>query len=135
MFLTYRHIVRYREQKCFRYFFAKIKKSFEKVVDICVVMVYNVVTEQEKSSKIKKDEVLKMRKAMERKFYLTNEARENAINDIGKQIDAILSTTNAELDYVTARRIVDNLSMLRDAIKGEMECAHTNSRCCGSEAR
>ena len=62
-----------------------------------------------------------MRKAMERKFYLTNEARENAINDIGKQIDAILSTTNAELDYVTARRIVDNLSMLRDAIKREME--------------
>lgn len=62
-----------------------------------------------------------MRKAMERKFYLTNEARESAINDIGKQIDAILSTTNAELDYVTARRIVDNLSMLRDAIKREME--------------
>ena len=62
-----------------------------------------------------------MRKAMERKFYLTNEARKSAINDIGKQIDAILSTTSAEFDYVTARRIVDNLSMLRDAIKREME--------------
>ena len=62
-----------------------------------------------------------MRKAMERKFYLTNEARKSAINDIGKQIDVILSTTSAELDYVTARRIVDNLSILRDAIKREMK--------------
>lgn len=62
-----------------------------------------------------------MRKDIERKFYLTNEARKSAINDIGKQIDAILSTTSAELDYVTARRIVDNLSILRDAIKREMK--------------
>ena len=62
-----------------------------------------------------------MRKAMERKFYLTNEARKSAINDIGKQIDAILSTTSAELDYVTARKIVDNLSMLRDAINREIK--------------
>lgn len=56
-----------------------------------------------------------------KKLYFTNEQRENAINEINRQIDIILSTTSECMGYIDCRRIVDNLIKLREVIKAEME--------------
>jgi hypothetical protein len=62
-----------------------------------------------------------MKKATERKFYLTNEARESAIKEITRQIDVLLSMKTSELGYCDCRAIVKNLCDLREAIQREIE--------------
>lgn len=56
-----------------------------------------------------------------KKLYFTNARRENAINEITKQIDIMLSLTSESMSYIDCRRIVDNLIKLREVIKAEME--------------
>ena len=63
----------------------------------------------------------KMRKATERKFYLTNKARESAIEEIARQIDVLMSMKTSELNYSDCRAIVKNLFDLREAIQREIE--------------
>ena len=55
-----------------------------------------------------------------KKLYLTDRARESAIKEIGRQIDVLGSMKSDELSYIDYRSIVSNLSLLRDAIKAEM---------------
>lgn len=56
-----------------------------------------------------------------KKLYFTNARRENAINEITKQIDIMLSLTSESMSYIDCQRIVDNLIKLREVIKAEME--------------
>lgn len=56
-----------------------------------------------------------------KKLYFTNARRENAINEITKQIDIMLSLTSESMSYIDCRRIIDNLIKLREVIKAEME--------------
>lgn len=56
-----------------------------------------------------------------KKLYFTNARREDAINEITKQIDIMLSLTSESMSYIDCRRIVDNLIKLREVIKAEME--------------
>lgn len=62
-----------------------------------------------------------MRKATERKYYLTNEARERAIKEITRQIDVLMSMKTGELSYCDCRAIVRNLCNLREAIQREIK--------------
>lgn len=56
-----------------------------------------------------------------KKFYMTNEARENAIAEIGRQIEVLGSIKSDDLSYLDYRAIIKNLSELRDAIRREIE--------------
>ena len=56
-----------------------------------------------------------------KKLYFTNAQRENAINEITKQIEIMLSLTSESMEYFECRGIVDNLVQLREVIKAEME--------------
>lgn len=56
-----------------------------------------------------------------KKFYLTNEARESAINEITRQIDVLMSMKTSELGYNDCLSIVKNLCELREAIQIEIE--------------
>jgi hypothetical protein len=72
--------------------------------------VYNIVT-------VRNTKEIKTMK----KLYFTNAQRENAINEITKQIDIMLSLTSESMGYIECRRIVDSLAQLREVIKAEME--------------
>lgn len=56
-----------------------------------------------------------------KKLYLTNEARENAISEITREIEVLGAIKSDDLSYLDYRRITDNLSKLREMIKAEME--------------
>ena len=57
------------------------------------------------------------------KLYLTNKARESAIEEIGRQIDVLMATTSEQMGYIDCRSIIQNLSILRDVIENEIKNA------------
>lgn len=57
---------------------------------------------------------------MQKLFHSDNE-RKNAIEEIWKQIDEVMSLKQKDMDYLTARTICDNLNMLADTIYAEVK--------------
>lgn len=55
------------------------------------------------------------------KLYMSDVARQNAIDEITRQIDAVGKIKSDELSYTNYRAIVKSLSDLRAVIKNEMD--------------
>ena len=53
-------------------------------------------------------------------LYLTNKARESAIEEITRQIDVLGGVKSGELPYYDYRAIVKSLSQLRYVLRAEM---------------
>ena len=56
-----------------------------------------------------------------KQLYLTDKARQSAIDEIGRQIEVLGNMKSGDLSYIDYRSIVQNLSYLRDVIKAEMQ--------------
>ena len=56
-----------------------------------------------------------------KKLYSADGARQGAIEKIWEQIDAVMSLSQKNMDYLTAHAICDNLNALADIIYAEVE--------------
>ena len=54
------------------------------------------------------------------KLYLTDKARESAIDEISRQISVLGGVKSGELSYSDYRAISKSLSRLRDVLRAEM---------------